>query len=89
MHAALKFAVAYPEVTRKWYDSSEILVFLAVPDENELIELGRDLSWFDLVWFREPDLDGQLTAVAVEPDAGRMLSYLPLALRGGDSDGRE
>lgn len=88
MHAALSFAVTYPELTAKWHHESQVLVFLAVPDEDELVELGRDLSWFDLIWFREPDLGDQLTAIAVEPDAGRMLSHLPLALRGGDNDGR-
>lgn len=41
-------------------------------------------GWLDYFPFREPDLDGELTAVAVEPAGWHMLKHLPLALKGGD-----
>jgi hypothetical protein len=39
--------------------------------------------------FREPDLDGALTAIAVEPAGRRFLARLPLLLAGGTFSDRE
>jgi hypothetical protein len=57
-------------------------VVLTTPDE---LSLGRlcadaDSAGFLLVRFFEPDLDGSLTAVALEPAARRLVKRLPLAL---------
>lgn len=72
-----------PEVTRAWYDSSQVLVFLSVRDENALDGLRLTLwaAGYVHVPFREPDLGGALTAVAAGPGAEALLSNLPLALR--------
>lgn len=85
-HAALSFAVAYPDVTREWYHHGQILVLLAVPDERWLGLEELRLEDYRTVSFHEPDLNGQLTAICAEPSAGRRLSRLPLALGGGETD---
>lgn len=54
------------------------LVVLQVPGEAELHALEQRLAGARLVAFREPDLDGELTALALGPEAWRALSSLPL-----------
>jgi hypothetical protein len=85
-HAALSFAVTYPDVTRDWYDDGQVLVLLAAPDERWLALTELRLDGYKTVSFHEPDLDGQLTAICAEPAAAPRLSRLPLALGGGDRD---
>jgi len=56
-----------------------------VADEQELKDLISKLDKLGINYstFEEPDLDGQTTAIAVEPteEAARYLSHLPLALK--------
>jgi hypothetical protein len=56
-------------------------VLLAVPDELSLGWLCDDATNRGLiaVRFHEPDLDGALTAVVLEPAARRLVAHLPLA----------
>jgi len=81
-HAALDFAVIYPDLVGDWHASSNTLVILAARDELELAWLCRDAESADLrtVRFHEPDLAGALTAAAFEPAAARLLRAFPLAL---------
>ncbi|HET7014558.1 MAG TPA: peptidyl-tRNA hydrolase [Streptosporangiaceae bacterium] len=84
-HAALDFAVTYPDLVGDWHASSNTLVILAVRDELELAWLCQDAESAGLrtVRFHEPDLAGALTAAAFEPAAARRLRALralPLAL---------
>ena len=81
-HAALDFAVAYPEILIEWHRASNTLVVLAAPDEIALSWLCDDAaaSGLRLIRFQEPDLGGALTAVALEPAARRLVAHLPLAL---------
>lgn len=67
------------------------LVFLSVPDEEQLNLIMAKLGLYDIetVPFHEPDLDNSLTAFAVGEEAEKRLSKLPLALRGGEDNGRE
>lgn len=81
LHAALRFAVEHPDVTADWISTSEHLVLLAVAGEYELQVLVVDAAAYRQAPFREPDLGGELTAVAFEPAAAGRLSCLPLALR--------
>jgi hypothetical protein len=84
-HAALSYAVAFPEATRGWHKDSQVLVLLSVADEPALHGLVWDLpGWLNMWAFYEPDRNGELTALAVEPAGADWLSHLPLALRGGD-----
>lgn len=75
-------------MTRDWHEQDQILVMLAVPDEKWLELTAARLDGYRTAAFAEPDLGGQLTAVAAEPAARRRLSRLPLALRGGENDVR-
>jgi hypothetical protein len=56
-----------------------VLVLLAAPDELELSRIRVDIAAAGLraVPFHEPDLDGALTAIAVEPAGWRFLTRLP------------
>jgi hypothetical protein len=59
------------------------VIVLAAPDEFALawlLEHARRDS-LTAVPFHEADLDGALTAVALEPAGGRLCSSYPLALR--------
>lgn len=79
-HAQHAFITKFPERAEAWKGN---LVVLQVSDEKELNELYRVLQWehYPRVRFKEPDLGGQLTAIATSGDAYKWLSNLPLALR--------
>ena len=59
--------------------NNHTLIYLNVPDEDELEKWGDKLTQKGIHWisFREPDLGSQLTAIASEND-GRVFSNLPL-----------
>lgn len=76
-HALREFAHRFPELDRRWFESSNNLVVLQVPtlgDLEGLVAIGSLVAPF-----YEPDLGGELTAAAFGD--GRLLSSLPLALR--------
>lgn len=64
---------------------SQYLVFLSVADESALIELIDKFNENGLrvSIFREPDIDNQITAIAVEPSVltRKLTSNLPLMLK--------
>jgi peptidyl-tRNA hydrolase len=82
-HALVEWCLAHPEEAKLWHKESNNLVLLEVPDEHALLALLAQVrkAQFRVASFREPDLDGQMTAFVVEPLAERTLSSLPLALR--------
>lgn len=77
-HALVAWAIAHPEETRRWHRESNYLVCLQAPDLAAVIE-KLDRKGVRYVPFREPDLNDQLTAIAVEPAGGQWLSHLRLA----------
>jgi ribosomal protein S18 acetylase RimI-like enzyme len=82
-HALREFAHHHPEIDREWYTRSNYLAFLAVPNEEALDRLlcrVRERG-FSAAPFTEPDRGHELTAIAIEPAARRLVSGLPLALR--------
>jgi Peptidyl-tRNA hydrolase PTH2 len=81
-HAAVEFCLTYPRLTEHWHTSSGALVLLAARDELDLSRIRADLAAAGLIAvpFHEPDLDGALTAIAVEPAGRRFLARLPLVL---------
>ncbi len=85
MHAALQFAFEHKEVTVDWYKISNYLGLLSVSNENELltlIDLARENNLRFSI-FREPDIDNQITAIALEPglQSKKLCSKLKLALK--------
>lgn len=72
-HALLAYALA-------GYDVPDNLVVLQVANEAALVDLLATLQWekVEHVEFCEPDLDDELTAIAVEPAGSRHLSQIPL-----------
>lgn len=79
-HAAIDFALTWPQKV------PEALVMLVCPDEDELRWLYQKARLADVSVsaFHEPDLDDQLTALALEPVAARLVRKYPLALGGGE-----
>lgn len=77
-HAMAAWQLAHPEWTRDWMERSNTLVVLQHPDlptlDAQLVGHG-----YTRVRVEEPDLDGQLTALCVEPGARRELAKLELA----------
>jgi hypothetical protein len=60
-------------------------VFLSVKDEAELIKILQKAQQSGITHseFREPDIDNQLTAIALAPceESRKISSSIPLALR--------
>ena len=86
MHAAIQFQHDYPEHATVWYKQSNYLGFLSVSNEDELGRLIRKATDLGIRFsvFREPDINDQITAIALEPGvlSKKLCSSLKLALRG-------
>ncbi len=82
-HALRAFTEVHPEVERRWYRESSNLVVLEVPNEDALFALVGRLAkeGVEIACFREPDMNGEMTAISAGPAAQRHLSSLPLALK--------
>jgi hypothetical protein len=78
----LQFALAFPWITAAWQRDSGTLAILATRDELALGWLCTDavLAGLHAISFHEPDLDGALTAVALEPAARDLVRRLPMAM---------
>ena len=85
-HAGRLFAAEHPALEQYWYEHSNNLVIVSVPNKEALAKLAYEMTVRGLAvsMFREPDLGGEPTALAVEPAGGKMLSRHPLALRAQD-----
>ncbi len=84
-HAAVEYAGRHP-------CTGCTLVMLTVADESALALTAAKLEMrgADVERFREPDLDGALTAIAAAgPVTAKRLASLPLLLGEGVNDGRE
>lgn len=83
-HALRQFASDYPFVESEWYRNSNTIVLLEAPDGEALQALADKAreKGATVTEFSEPDfLDVGITALALGPDAWRLVSSLPLALR--------
>lgn len=84
-HVAVQFAFDHAERSKEWFTVSNYLAWLSVEDEVELMRLITAARDIGLRWsaFREPDVGGQITAVAIEPHprAAELCRGLPLALK--------
>lgn len=86
LHAIVEFSLKFPLKTISWNKLSNYLAALTVKDEEDLIKLKLKLDelGLDYVAFTEPDIDDQITAIAIEPGkkAKKLTSSMPLALKG-------
>ena len=85
MHAAIQFQHDHPEFATVWFKRSNYLGFLSVNSEEELQNLIKKASdqEIPISIFREPDIDNQITAIALAPGtpSKKLCSQLPLALK--------
>lgn len=85
IHAAIQFAMEHAEEHREWFEKSNYLGMLAVANEQELhcLIIKAQEQGIKCSVFREPDIDNQVTAIAL--GAGRkskkLCSSLQLALK--------
>lgn len=84
-HAAFQFGYEHRPLAAQWLTESNFLIILSVENEVALKERGFAAEELNLpvTWFREPDLEDSLTAIAVAPSPAtvELMSDLPLALR--------
>lgn len=84
-HAAIQFMFDHPDRSAEWFNNSNFLAWLSVADEVELMRLITVAKDHHIKWsvFREPDVGGQITAIALEPGIKtiEMCRGLPLALK--------
>lgn len=85
VHCAFHFFADWPSIAQAWVRDSNFLVVVAVPDEHALAELAARATEEGIATtlVREPDLDDQLTAMALAPgcEARRLCAEFPLALK--------
>lgn len=91
VHGMATFAREYPETFELWERGSNTVVCLAAENIGELSKLLDDANHLSetvdgglaVSWFQEPDLDGELTCLALEPTAvfEELCKELPLACR--------
>jgi peptidyl-tRNA hydrolase len=81
-HALSEFREAHPKVYAGWFATSKTLVLLGVPGMQDLESLAGRIkaAGVDLALNYEPDLAGELTAVALAPQARGLVRTLPLLL---------
>lgn len=84
-HALRQFTADHPERDAEWFKASNYLAWLSVADEVELMRLITQAEDVGVLWsaFREPDVGGQITAIALEPHhkSIELCKGLPLALK--------
>lgn len=84
MHAARQFQAEHSEIEQRWFNSSNHLCFLSVPSVQDLEKLVRKAERRGVLYstFQEPDLENQMTAIALEPgqNSRRLCGKLKLAL---------
>lgn len=81
-HAIRQFTADHPELDSEWFKGSNYLALLSVANEVALMKLIVEADERGLRWsaFREPDVGGAITAIAIEPGGRELCRGLPLAL---------
>ena len=84
-HTLRQFTEDHPEIDRRWNDESKFLVVLSVPDEAALQHFAQEATDREIAYsvWREPDIDNQVTGIALAPGQAteKLCSQLPLALK--------
>ena len=67
LHAVIDFQLKYPEIVKEWREQSDIICSLVATKEelNNLITKIKSKQEVYFVEFFEPDLNNELTAIAV------------------------
>jgi len=65
-HAIVEFSIQHPQIFKEWHDTSNYICCLIADDLPDLLQRCRDLN-MEFTPFYEPDLNNQLTAIAIEP----------------------
>ena len=85
VHAAFAFSHQHRDLVDPWLVQSNFLVIVQVPNEDALHDLISEAHRRGIVHVgvREPDINDEVTAVALEPGvaAQKLCAQLPLALR--------
>ena len=71
-----QFFLEHPTIAREW--ANQNLIILEVPNQQSLIDLIQKLDGYSTSIFREPDINNEITAIAVEGMARPILSNLKL-----------
>lgn len=84
-HAMRQWTAEHPELDRRWFEESNTLVLLEVPDESALEALWARAREAQVpsARFKEPDLGDALTALTIGPSGAGLVAQLPLAMKGG------
>jgi hypothetical protein len=83
-HATRQFTSDHPELDGEWFEKSNYMCLLSAENEIELMRilvLAKDHGLRTSA-FREPDVGGAITAIALEPHpkSQELCKQLPLAL---------
>ena len=85
VHAAFEFFRDHPEMVKSWLRRSNYLVIVAAPNEDAVLDLITEASrrGIERTAVREPDLNDEVTAVALAPGpaARKLCANLPRAMR--------
>ena len=92
LHAIAEFCLEHSDIANSWRKNSQYLTYLSVKDESELLFLIEKAHSRRIVisLFREPDIDNQITAIAMEPsdESRRLCRGIPCALKEIESSGQ-
>ena len=84
-HAAIKFQHDYPSISKEWNEKSQYLIMLSVSSMNDLDHLMEKLRKKNILFsiFKEPDLNNEITAIALEPTklSQKICSNIPLMFK--------
>jgi len=84
-HVCFSFAEEHKEISSQWQKDSNYICILNASSEAQLIDLmlAAQRQNIALSIFREPDMDNQITALALAPcvKAKKLCGRLPLACR--------
>lgn len=84
-HAAIDFIFQHPSRASPWHEESNYLVQLVAKDEQHLLKIiaSCQMRMIDYTIFREPDLNNEITAIALEPSIAtqKITSSLPLLFK--------
>jgi hypothetical protein len=84
IHGAIQFTFDHPQIAKNWFEISNYIVALSIKNEEELLKLIKKAEDNNLKYsiYREPDLENQITSIAIEPgeQTKRLCKNLKLAL---------